>query len=147
MGVRAGSALTESIKATCTVSKGSTITCVDADSQWQLQASVQGISEAYLLPVLEMVIAQFPFQIEGFPSDNGSEYINHKAAKMIPQQQRQRPGGEQECQRRQKAYGLQPGRRLTPRPPPVRCALWLANRVTVNSTPLAQMAINVYDTH
>lgn len=59
------------------------ITCVDAVSQWQVQACVQGISEAFLLPVLEMVIAQFPFQIEGFHSDNGSEYINHKVAKML----------------------------------------------------------------
>ena len=59
------------------------ITCVDAVSQWQVQACVQGISEAYLLPVLEMVIDQFPFQIDGFHSDNGSEYINHKVAKML----------------------------------------------------------------
>ena len=59
------------------------ITCVDSISQWQVQACVQGISEAFLLPVLEMVIAQFPFVIEGFHSDNGSEYINHKVAKML----------------------------------------------------------------
>lgn len=59
------------------------ITCVDAVSQWQVQACVQGISEAFLLPVLEMVIDQFPFQIEGFHSDNGSEYVNHKVAKML----------------------------------------------------------------
>ena len=59
------------------------ITCVDSVSQWQVQACVQGISEAFLLPVLEMVIDQFPFQIEGFHSDNGSEYINHKVAKML----------------------------------------------------------------
>jgi len=59
------------------------ITCVDAVSQWQVQACVQGLSEAFLLPVLEMVIDQFPFQIEGFHSDNGSEYINHKVAKML----------------------------------------------------------------
>jgi len=59
------------------------ITCVDAVSQWQVQACVQGLSEAYLLPVLEMVITQFPFQIEGFHSDNGSEYVNHKVAKML----------------------------------------------------------------
>lgn len=59
------------------------ITCVDAVSQWQVQACVQGISEAFLLPVLEMVIEQFPFQIEGFHSDNGSEYINHKVAKLL----------------------------------------------------------------
>lgn len=59
------------------------ITCVDSTSQWQIEACVQGISEAYLLPVLEQVIAQFPFVIEGFHSDNGSEYINHKVAKML----------------------------------------------------------------
>ncbi|MEO7955020.1 MAG: integrase [Polaromonas sp.] len=59
------------------------ITCVDASSQWQVQACVEGISEAYLLPVLELVIGQFPFEIEGFHSDNGSEYINHKVAKML----------------------------------------------------------------
>lgn len=59
------------------------ITCVDSISQWQVEACVQGISEAFLLPVLELVIAQFPFVIEGFQSDNGSEYINHKVAKML----------------------------------------------------------------
>ena len=56
---------------------------MDAVSQWQVEACVQGISEAYLLPVLEMVIGQFPFKIEGFHSDNGSEYVNHKVAKML----------------------------------------------------------------
>jgi transposase InsO family protein len=59
------------------------ITCVDAVSQWQVQACVQGISEAFLLPVLSMVIEQFPFEVVGFHSDNGSEYINAKVAKML----------------------------------------------------------------
>lgn len=59
------------------------ITCVDSTSQWQIEACVQGISEVFLLPVLELVIVQFPFVIEGFHSDNGSEYINHKVAKML----------------------------------------------------------------
>ncbi len=59
------------------------ITCVDAVSQWQVQACVQGISEAFLLPVLALVIAQFPFEIEGFHSDNGSEYINGRVAQML----------------------------------------------------------------
>ena len=56
---------------------------MDSVSQWQVQACVEGISEAFLLPVLELVIAQFPFEIEGFHSDNGSEYINHKVAKLL----------------------------------------------------------------
>jgi transposase InsO family protein len=59
------------------------ITCVDASSQWQVQACVQGISEAFLLPVLALILAQFPFVILGFHSDNGSEYINHKVAAML----------------------------------------------------------------
>lgn len=59
------------------------ITCVDAVSQWQVQACVQGISEAFLLPVLTLIIAQFPFVILGFHSDNGSEFINHQVARLL----------------------------------------------------------------
>ncbi len=59
------------------------LTCVDASSQWQVEACVEGISEAFLLPTLEMMMAQFPFEIMGFHSDNGSEYINHKVARML----------------------------------------------------------------
>jgi len=59
------------------------ITCVDAVSQWQVQACVQGISEAFLLPVLALIIAQFPFVVLGFHSDNGSEYINRQVAKLL----------------------------------------------------------------
>src|SRR4030065_1655153 len=59
------------------------ITCVDAVSQWQVEACVQGISEAFLLPVLELIIEQFPFVILGFHSDNGSEYINGPVAKIL----------------------------------------------------------------
>ena len=59
------------------------ITCVDEVSQWQVQACVQGISEAYLLPVLALIMAQFPFEIKGFHSDNGSEYINGRIAKLL----------------------------------------------------------------
>lgn len=59
------------------------ITCVDAVSQWQVQACVQGISEAFLLPVLLLVMAQFPFEIEGFHSDNGSEYINRNVGALL----------------------------------------------------------------
>lgn len=59
------------------------ITCVDAVCQWQVEACVQGISEAFLLPVLALVMAQFPFEIQGFHSDNGSEYINGRVAKLL----------------------------------------------------------------
>lgn len=59
------------------------ITCVDSITQWQVESCVEGISEAFLLPVLALVIEQFPFTVAGFHSDNGSEYINHKVAKML----------------------------------------------------------------
>ena len=59
------------------------ITCVDSSSQWQVEACVQGISETFLLPVLTLVLAQFPFVVLGFHSGNGSEYINHEVAKML----------------------------------------------------------------
>jgi len=59
------------------------ITCVDEVCQWQVQACVQGISEAFLLPALALVIEQFPFEIAGFHSDNGSEYINGRVAKLL----------------------------------------------------------------
>ena len=56
---------------------------MDAVCQWQVEACVQGLSEAFLLPVLALVIAQFPFVVKGFHSDNGSEYINQRVAKML----------------------------------------------------------------
>ena len=59
------------------------ITCVDEVSQWQVQACVQGISEAFLLPVMALILEQFPFEIVGFHSDNGSEYINARVAKLL----------------------------------------------------------------
>jgi transposase InsO family protein len=59
------------------------ITCVDAVSQWQVEACVEGISEAFLLPVLEFILSQFPFVIKGFHSDNGSEYVNKKVAELL----------------------------------------------------------------
>jgi hypothetical protein len=42
--------------------------------------SVEQIGEAFLLPMLKAMLAQFPFHIRSFHSDNGSEYINHMAA-------------------------------------------------------------------
>ena len=44
---------------------------------------MEGISEAYLVPVLETMLAQFPFVIRGFHSDNGSEFVNHTVARLL----------------------------------------------------------------
>lgn len=46
-------------------------------------ATCERISEAYLLPVLQDLMEQFPFRILGFHSDNGSEYINKTVAQLL----------------------------------------------------------------
>jgi len=59
------------------------INAVDEVTQWQVVGATPQISEAFLLPVLEAMLAQFPFRILGFHSDNGSEFINHTVAKLL----------------------------------------------------------------
>jgi transposase InsO family protein len=59
------------------------INAVDEVTQWQVVGAVAQISEAYLLPVLQAMLAQFPFRIRGFHSDNGSEFINHRVAELL----------------------------------------------------------------
>ena len=59
------------------------INAVDCLTQWELVATCEKLSEAYLLPVLEALLAGFPFAILGFHADNGSEYINHQVARML----------------------------------------------------------------
>lgn len=59
------------------------INLVDEVTQWEIVVAVEKISEAYLEPLLEDAINQFPFLILGFHSDNGSEYINHVVARLL----------------------------------------------------------------
>ena len=59
------------------------INAVDAATQWQVVGCASKISEAHLIPVLNAVLAQFPFTVLGFHADNGSEYINHRVAKLL----------------------------------------------------------------
>ena len=59
------------------------INAVDCVTQWQVVATVQTIAEAHLLPVIEQMLAQFPFTILGFHADNGSEYVNHQVARLL----------------------------------------------------------------
>ena len=59
------------------------INAVDTVTQWQVVGCASKISEAYLMPVLEAVLRQFPFTVLGFHVDNGSEYINHRVANML----------------------------------------------------------------
>jgi transposase InsO family protein len=59
------------------------INAVDEVTQWEIVASVERISEAYLVPVLETMLLQFPFITRGFHSDNGSEFVNHIVARLL----------------------------------------------------------------
>ena len=59
------------------------INAVDAVTQWQVVGCTPKISEAYLLPVLEAILHQFPFLVRGFHVDNGSEYINYRVARLL----------------------------------------------------------------
>lgn len=59
------------------------INAVDEVTQWQVVGAAAHISEAWLLPVLQAILAQFPFRVLGFHSDNGSEFINHRVAELL----------------------------------------------------------------
>ena len=59
------------------------INAVDEVTQWEVVGATAQISEAWLMPVLEAMLRQFPFRIRGFHSDNGSEFINHTVAKLL----------------------------------------------------------------
>ena len=71
------------------------INAVDEVTQWQVVGATAQISEAWLEPVLEAMLTQFPFRILGFHSDNGSEFINKTVAKLLnkllAQQTKSRP--------------------------------------------------------
>ncbi len=59
------------------------INLTDETIQWEIIGGVEGISERFLLPLLEDLIKQFPFKIINFHSDNGSEYINKQVAELL----------------------------------------------------------------
>jgi transposase InsO family protein len=59
------------------------VNAVDEVTQFEIVCSVEKISEHYLMPALEQMLDSFPFVILGFHSDNGSEYINQRVAKLL----------------------------------------------------------------
>jgi transposase InsO family protein len=71
------------------------INAVDEVTQWEIVGAVAHISEAWLRPLLEAMLEQFPFPIRGFHSYNGSEFINHTIAgllnKLLIEQTKSRP--------------------------------------------------------
>jgi len=59
------------------------INSIDEVTQFEIVAAVEKISEAYLEPILLLILEQYPFAIIEFHADNGSEYINHTVAKLL----------------------------------------------------------------
>jgi len=80
---RVTSAYTRSIRGIQAVIKGYTISMPWMRLYSGISASVERISEAYLIPVLGSMLFQFPFVIHGFHSDNGSEFVNHVVARLL----------------------------------------------------------------
>jgi transposase InsO family protein len=59
------------------------INSVDAVTQWEVLGCIPRISEQHVQPLLEAMLAQFPFPILGLHFDNGSEFINHSMVKLL----------------------------------------------------------------
>ena len=59
------------------------INAVDEVTQFEITGAVEGISERFLIPLLAELLEQFPFTIQGFHSDNGSEYVNRRVATLL----------------------------------------------------------------
>jgi hypothetical protein len=59
------------------------INAVDELTQWEVVLATPRISEAWLMPLLESILQQFPFVILNFHTDNGSEFINKTVAELL----------------------------------------------------------------
>ena len=56
---------------------------VDQVTQFEHVGAVPRASEYFLLPVLEDLLEAFPFRVRAFHADNGSEYVNHRVARLL----------------------------------------------------------------
>ena len=59
------------------------INAVDEVTQWEVVISVARITDHHLAANLEEILEQFPFDIKGFHSDNGGEFINKMVAGIL----------------------------------------------------------------
>ena len=59
------------------------INAVDEATQWEVVVSLERIIEKHLEANLEDILKQFPFRINAFHSDNGSEFVNKTVAKIL----------------------------------------------------------------
>ena len=59
------------------------INVVDKVTEFQHLGAVPNVTEHFLIPLLEALITAFPFTVEAFNADNGSEYIIHRVAELL----------------------------------------------------------------
>ena len=59
------------------------INLVDEVTQEEIVVTVEGISEYFLMPALEIALEKFHVKIVNFHSDNGSEYINKRVSSLL----------------------------------------------------------------
>ena len=59
------------------------INAVDEITQWEVVVCVPQISERFLAPALELLLAQFPFTVFNFHSDRGGEFVNEIVARIL----------------------------------------------------------------
>ena len=102
------------------------INTVDEVTQYEHIGCVPAFSERFLVPVPEALTNAYPFAIQGFHADNGSEYINHRVAELlnklhVGQFTKSRAGQCNDCpRRRQKRRRHPPVPRLRTHPPALR---------------------------
>jgi hypothetical protein len=60
-----------------------TINLVCELTQFEIMVATEKISEAYMVPVLEAALGQFPFVLVNFHADNGGEFINYQVAELL----------------------------------------------------------------
>jgi len=59
------------------------INTIDEVTQFEIVGAVEKISEIFMEPMLKLMLEAYPFKILGFHPDNGSEFINHRVAKLL----------------------------------------------------------------
>lgn len=59
------------------------VNITDAVTQFEFVGAVEAISEKFMKQMLSELLAQFPFMVIEFHSDNGSEYINKIVAELL----------------------------------------------------------------
>jgi hypothetical protein len=59
------------------------INAIDKATKYDVVCAVETIHETSLIPALEYILNAFPFNVLGFHSDNGSEYINKRVAGLL----------------------------------------------------------------